>query len=55
MPLAKGRSKKVVSRNISKLMHEGYPQKQSIAIAMKKAGLSREKKAADRQSKRHSV
>ena len=38
MPLKKGRSKKVVSSNIRKLRHEGYPQKQAIAIAMRKAG-----------------
>lgn len=44
MPLKKGKSKKVVSENISELMHSGRPQKQSIAIAMKTAGLSREDK-----------
>lgn len=38
MPLAKGRSQKVVSKNIKTLMHEGKPQKQAIAIAMSKAG-----------------
>ncbi len=41
MPLIKGskaRSKKGVSANISKSMHEGRPQKQSIAIAMTVAG-----------------
>ena len=38
MPLEPGRSKKVVSKNIETLMHEGRPQKQAIAIALKKAG-----------------
>lgn len=40
MPLAKGSSKKVISENISTLVHEGRPQKQAIAIAYKNAGKS---------------
>jgi hypothetical protein len=40
-PLKRGSSNKTVSANIRKLMHEGYPQKQSVAIALKKAGRSR--------------
>lgn len=42
MPLQKGFSQKVVSSNISELVHSGRPQKQAIAIALSEA---RKKKA----------
>lgn len=44
MPLKSGKSKKTVSYNIRELMHSGRPQKQAIAIAMHKAGMSRRDK-----------
>ncbi len=44
MPLKKGRSKKVISKNISELRRSGRPQKQAVAIAMNKAKKRRRKK-----------
>jgi hypothetical protein len=43
MPLKKGKSKKVVSKNIREMVHAGYPQKQAIAAALNKAGKSKNK------------
>lgn len=40
MPLYKGGSRKTVSKNVKKLMDEGRPQKQAVAIALDKAGKS---------------
>jgi hypothetical protein len=34
MPLKSGSSKKVISDNIKKLIDEGYPQKQAVAISI---------------------
>jgi hypothetical protein len=37
MPLHRGKSKEVISKNISEMMRAGYPQKQAIAAALSTA------------------
>jgi hypothetical protein len=44
MPLKKGKSKDVIKSNIKTEMAAGKPQKQSVAIAMSEAGMSKKKK-----------
>lgn len=41
MPLKKGSSGKAVSHNVRTLKREGYPQRQAVAIALRKAGKAR--------------
>lgn len=43
MPLAKGKSKKVISKNIATERKAGKPEKQAIAIAFSEAGKSKKK------------
>ena len=37
MPLMSGKSDKIVSANIKELVKSGMPQRQAIAVAMRKA------------------
>ena len=43
MPLKSGKSKSIVSKNISELRHSGRPQAQSVAIALRVAGKARKR------------
>jgi hypothetical protein len=37
MPLSKGKSKKVISKNIQEMVEAGHPQKQAVAAALNTA------------------
>jgi hypothetical protein len=44
MPLQEGSSDEVISKNIAKLIEEGYPREQATAIAYRKAGRAKKKR-----------
>jgi len=47
MPLYKGSSEATVSKNIRKLMGEGYPRRQAIAIALNEQRKSKRRRRKD--------
>lgn len=57
MPLSPGKSKKTISRNISEMVHSGYPQKQAVAASLNEArhskGHMKKNKESDKTLPQH--
>lgn len=49
MPLHKGSSQAVISRNISEMEHSGHPHDQSVAAALSNARKSKKRKKRRRR------
>lgn len=50
MPLKSGSSKEVISANIAELIRSGRTKEQAVAIAMKKAGKSKDDKEKPKEA-----
>lgn len=46
MPLAKGKSRKVISGNIKEMIASGHPRAQAIAASLRTAGVPKRHKGA---------
>ena len=44
MPLAKGKSKKTINKNIAELVRSGYEKRQAVAIAYSQAKKGKKKR-----------
>lgn len=51
MPLKKGKSKKIIGKNISEMENSGYPPKQAIAASLNQARKSGAKITKKRKNK----
>ena len=51
--LRAGKSREAISYNIRLLKREGYPHRQAIAIALRKAGIPRRRRSARKPSGRY--